>query len=215
MAEILNVNPVSPEPERIARAAAVILQGGVVAIPTDTVYGLAADPFNADAVEKVFAAKGRAADAPILLLVDSVTMAVTLAANLPQSFLPLAERFWPGPLTIVVEASPRIPPVVTANSGRIGLRLPDAAIPRALIRELGGPITATSANRSGEPESRRAEDVQASLGTHLSLILDGGPSGARPPSSVVSLSGTSWELIREGAVARAELERFVAAKKKA
>jgi len=209
VAEILKVSLESPEPDRIARAAAMIQQGKVIAIPTDTFYGLAADALNPVAVDQVFAVKGRPADAPVLLLVDSVEMAVELSGDLPSSFLPLARRFWPGPLTIVVEASRRIPPIVTANTGRVGMRLPRAELPRALVRAVGGPITATSANRSGERESRSAAEVEAALGRLLPLILDGGPSGAGLPSTVVSLLGNNWELIREGAIRRAELEDFL------
>ena len=208
MAVILLVNPLSPEPERIAQAAERIRQGAVVAIPTDTVYGLAADPFNASAVEKVFSLKGRAKSAPLLLLVSSVEMAAGLSSNPPPEFYRLAERFWPGPLTIVLEASPRIPAPVTAHTGYVGLRFPAAAVPCALIEQVGGAITATSANLSGEKECRSAAEVEASLGQRLSLILDGGPSPATVPSTVVRLAGSSWEIVREGAVLRAVLTEF-------
>jgi tRNA threonylcarbamoyl adenosine modification protein (Sua5/YciO/YrdC/YwlC family) len=208
MAVILPVNPLSPEPERIAQAAERIRQGAVVAIPTDTVYGLAADPFNASAVEEVFSLKGRSKSAPLLLLVSSVGMAAGLSSNPPPGFHRLAERFWPGPLTIVLEASPRIPAPVTAHTGNVGLRFPTAAIPCALIEQVGGPITATSANLSGGRECRSAAAVEASLGQRLSLILDGGPSPDAVPSTVVRLAGSSWEIVREGAVSRAALTEF-------
>ena len=210
VAEILKINPVSPEPEPIARAAGLIQQGGVVAIPTDTVYGLAADPFNNAAVERLFAIKGRPPDSPVLLLVDSMEMAAGLSKNLPASFHALAERYWPGPLTIVVEASERIPGIITANTGRVGIRHPAAAIPQALVRAVGGPITGTSANHSGQPECRSAREVESSLGQVVPLILDGGPSGDEFLSTVIRLKGESWELIREGAIRRAELEIFFA-----
>ena len=208
MAEILSVDPVAPQPEPIARAAAGIRSGEVVAIPTDTVYGLAADPFNEQAVEKVFAAKGRPADAPILVLVDSVAMAASLALNLPPLFHRLAQRFWPGPLTIVVDGAANVPHIVTAHTGRLGIRWPRAAIASALVAALGGPITATSANLSGQPESRSAKEVAASISS-VSLILDGGPSLTARPSTVLSVSAKSWELIREGAIPRNELEEFL------
>ena len=208
MSEILSVDPTAPQPERLARAAALLRSGGLVAISTDTVYGLAADPFNADAVEKIFAAKGRAPDAPVLLLVDSIEMAVSLSKNLPISFHPLVKRYWPGPLTIVVEASERIPAAVTANTGQVGLRLPAAAIPRALVSALGGPITGTSANRSGRPACRSAAEAESALGDVVLLILDGGPSPNAVPSTVVRLTRGPWEMIREGAIQRAELESF-------
>lgn len=208
MAEILQVNPDSPDSECIARAAFSIRAGHVVAIPTDTVYGLAADPFQTNAVERVFAAKGRPSDSPVLLLVDSMEMAVSLAKDLPESFPVLAKQFWPGPLTIVVEASEELPGVVTANTGRVGLRLPAAAIAQALLRAVGGPITGTSANRSGRPVCRSAAEVETSLGGVLPLILDGGPSTATIPSTVISLRKDSWQLLREGPITTAELESF-------
>ena len=210
MSEILKINPVSPETEPIARAAGLIQQGGVVAIPTDTVYGLAADPFNNAAVERLFAIKGRPPDSPVLLLVDSIEMAAGLSKNLPASFHVLAERYWPGPLTIVVEAAEQIPGIITANTGRVGMRHPAAAIPQALVRAVGGPITGSSANLSGHPECRSAREVEISLGQVVPLILDGGPSGDEFLSTVIRLKGESWELIREGAIRRAELEIFFA-----
>jgi tRNA threonylcarbamoyl adenosine modification protein (Sua5/YciO/YrdC/YwlC family) len=208
MAVILPVNALSPEPDRIAEAAERIRRGEVVAIPTDTVYGLAADPFNAAAVEEVFSLKGRSKSAPLLLLVNSVEMAAQLSRTLPPHFHRLAARFWPGPLTIVVDASPAIPLSVTAHTGRVGIRFPAAAIPCALIEQVRGPITATSANRSGEQECRSAAEVEAQLGQQLPLILDGGPSPAALPSTVLSLTESSWDVVREGAVSRAVLTEF-------
>ena len=208
VAEILNVDPITPQSERIARAAELIRQGQVIAIPTDTLYGLAGDPYQTAAVERLFNAKGRPPAAPVLLLVDSIEMAAGLSKNLPASFHALAERYWPGPLTIVVEATERIPAIVTANTGRVGMRLPAAAIPQALIGALGGPITGTSANRSGRSECRSSAEVEAALGDTLPLILDGGPSQETIPSTVISLRRESWELIREGAIRRTALEAF-------
>lgn len=208
VAEILNVDPITPQSERIARAAELIRQGQVIAIPTDTLYGLAADPFQAAAVERLFHAKGRPPAAPVLLLVDSIEMAAGLSKNLPASFHALARGYWPGPLTIVVEATERIPAIVTANAGRVGLRLPAAAIPQALIGALGGPITGSSANRSGRSACRNAVEVEAALGDTLPLILDGGPGQETIPSTVISLGSESWELIREGAIRRTALEAF-------
>jgi tRNA threonylcarbamoyl adenosine modification protein (Sua5/YciO/YrdC/YwlC family) len=208
VAELLKVNPAAPEPERIARAAALVRRGEVIAFPTDTLYGLAADPFNQGAVRHVFAIKDRPPDTPLLLLVDSVEMAERCAGRLPPLFNRLAARFWPGPLTLVVDASAQMPALVTANTGRVGLRLPAAAIPLALVRAVGGPVTATSANRSGMPACRSVADVQAALGDRLPLILDGGPSPRAQPSTVVGIRGSSWAMIREGAIPAAELASF-------
>jgi L-threonylcarbamoyladenylate synthase len=208
VAEVLKVDADSPEPDRIGRAAELIRRGEVVAIPTDTLYGLAADPFQTAAVERVFAVKRRAPEEPLLLLVDSAAMAERLAARLPASFRALAQRYWPGPLTIVVDASPEIPAVVTANTGRVGMRLPAAAIPRALAAAVGGAITGTSANRSGSPACGSAAEAESALGEDVPLILDGGASHSVVPSTVIGLRGDSWEMIREGVIRRAELKSF-------
>ncbi|OFW10546.1 MAG: threonylcarbamoyl-AMP synthase [Acidobacteria bacterium RIFCSPLOWO2_12_FULL_59_11] len=205
MAEIVKIDPRSPDLPCLRRAAELLRQGEVIAIPTDTFYGLAANPFDLTAVEKVFSLKGRVKASPLLLLVDSVEMAAELSQDLPPLFFPLAERFWPGLLTIIVEASPKIPPPVTAHTGRIGLRLPAAAIPVMLVREAGFPVTGTSANLSGGPACSTAEEVQRCLGERLPLILDGGTSRLTKPSTVLSLRADSWEMLREGAVPPAEI----------
>lgn len=205
MAEIVQVNPERPEPAAMARAASRIRMGEVIAIPTDTFYGLAANPFDRAAVERVFAIKGRAETMPLLLLLDSVERARELAKELPPSFYRLAERFWPGPLTIVVAASAKVPARVTGETGQIGLRLPAAAIPRELVKQAGVPVTGTSANRTGETECSSALEVERSLGESLALILDGGVSRAIRPSTVVSVRADSWEVLREGAIAAKEI----------
>ncbi|MBI3894770.1 MAG: threonylcarbamoyl-AMP synthase [Acidobacteria bacterium] len=209
MAEIVTIDPRSPDIACLRRAAALLRQGEVVAIPTDTFYGLAANPFDLAAVENVFSLKGRAKAAPLLLLVESVEMATALSRNLPLRFFSLAEHFWPGPLTIVVEASPKIPPSVTAHTGRIGLRLPAASIPVALIRETGFAITGTSANLSGNSESSTAGEVERCFGERLTLILDGGTSRHVKPSTVLSLTMNSWEILREGAIPQTELTKVL------
>lgn len=205
MAEIVQVNPERPESALIARAAGRIRNGEVLAIPTDTFYGLAANPFDRAAVERVFAIKGRAETLPLLLLIDSVEMARELAKELPPPFYRLAERFWPGPLTMVVEASAKVPARVTGETGRIGLRLPAAAIPRELVKQAGIPVTGTSANRTGETECSSAQEVERSLGESVPLILDGGVSQAIRPSTVVRVQADFWEVLREGAIAAEEI----------
>ncbi|HWP84230.1 MAG TPA: L-threonylcarbamoyladenylate synthase [Terriglobia bacterium] len=211
MAQILQVDPVAPQPERIALAADCLRRGEVIGIPTDTLYGLAADPFQPAAVERIFAVKGRSPDAPVLLLVDSLEMAGSVAKHLPEAFHLLARRYWPGPLTVVVEAVERLPAIVTGGTGRVGLRLPAAAIPRELSRAFGGPITGTSANRSGQPPCQSAPELEACLGRELPLILDAGPSPSAVPSTVVGVWEKSWHLIREGAIRENELEDFLSA----
>ena len=210
MTRLLKVNTRLPEPEAIAQAAELLRRGEVVAIPTDTFYGLAANPFDEQAAEKVFAIKGRPKNNPLLLLVDSIEMATDLAAELPAQFGRLAERFWPGPLTMVVKATSKLPAEITANTGTIGLRLPSAPVAVALVSAAGFPITATSANRTGEPDAATAAQVEHSLGERLVLILDGGPSQAAKPSTVVRLTGPEYEVLREGAISRHEIADFLA-----
>jgi L-threonylcarbamoyladenylate synthase len=209
MAEIIKVDYFSPQPLPIACAAEVLKRSEVVAIPTDTFYGLAANPFDVAAVNKVFAIKGRPAGNPLLLLIDSVEMAQALSTSLPPLFHALAKRFWPGPLTMVVEASPVLPPAVTGDTGTIGLRLPRAEVPVALVRKAGFPITATSANRTGEPPCFSAQEVERTLGEQLKLIVDAGPGHSNQPSTVIRVSGSRWEVLREGTVPAAEIAAFV------
>lgn len=209
MAEILVVDRERPQPERIARAAQLIRAGELVGIPTDTVYGVACDAWNAAAAEKVFAVKQRAATAPLLILVNSLEMAHACMGAPSTMFDTLARRFWPGPLTIVVEAASRIPPQVTAGTSTVGIRYPDSPIVLALIAALGGPITATSANLSGHPECRSAAAVNDSLGAGLALVLDGGPSGEAEPSTLVSVVDGVVKLLRQGAVSRKAISDFL------
>lgn len=211
MAEIVQVNRGNPEPEVIARAAELIRKGEVVAIPTDTFYGLAANPFDAGAVERIFAIKGRARNMPLLLLLDSVEMARELAANLPEEFEQLAKRFWPGPLTIVVEASAKAPGAVTGGTGRIGLRVPQAAIVTAIVKQTGVPIIGTSANRTGARECATAQEVEQQIGAAVALILDGGASGTTRASTVIDVRPECWKVLREGEIEAREIEKVLGA----
>ena len=208
-AEVLKVSATAPEPHAIQYAASFIKRGGVVAIPTDTYYGLSADPFNLAAIERVFQIKGRAETKALPILVSSIEQATTLARDLPNSFLELAHRFWPGALTIVVEATHRLPLKVTGNSGRVALRWPNSAVAGALIESVGGPITGTSANLSGFPSSTNAVQLAKQLGDRLPLILDGGDTGATLASTIVALRGIEWSIIREGAVPEGEIRKAI------
>jgi L-threonylcarbamoyladenylate synthase len=209
MAEIIQVDSLHPQADRIARAAAVLRAGELVGLPTDTVYGVASDAYNGAAAEKVFAAKQRTATAPLLILVDSLEMAQACMAGSSELFAQLTARFWPGPLTIVVPASERIPAQVTAGTATVGIRFPRAPIALALIAASGGPITASSANLSGQPECRSAEDVNRSIGTGLPLILDGGPSGDGAASTVVSVLEGRVKMLRKGAISEKAISDFL------
>ena len=186
-------------------AAGFIKRGEVVGIPTDTFYGLSADPFNLAAIEAVFQAKGRPETKALPILVSSIEQAVTMMREVPDIFLLLAHKFWPGALTLVVEATHRLPLKVTGNSGRVALRWANSPIPTAIIEAAGGPITGTSANLSGFPSCTNAAQIVKQLGNRLPLILDAGDTGAVMASTIVRIDGDHWTLAREGALPEDEI----------
>jgi len=178
--------------------------GGVIAFPTDTAYGLGADPFNEGAVRRIFEMKGRAETKPILVLVDSIAMANSIA-RLSDTALALAERFWPGPLTMVLPARASVSATVTAGSETIGVRWANNVFTQRLLEAFGRPITATSANRSGLPSAVTAEEVRVQLGDSLEMLVDGGELPAREGSTLLDVTRIPVRLLREGPIAEAEL----------
>ncbi len=209
--EIIRINSETPEPSLVAYAAEQIRHGQVLGMPTDTFYGLGADPFNLRAVDRVYEIKSRSRHKPLSLLIDSVDQAEELARPLPEQFYELARRFWPGPLTIIVRAASRLPLKVTANTGNVALRIPSATIPRAVIRTATVPVTATSANLSGASECTTAEAVRDQLKDRIPIIIDGGPSPRSVASTIVDLTdaGGRWRLLREGAIPRQEIAEIL------
>ncbi len=205
--EIIKINQEKPEPSLITYAAEQIRSGQVLGMPTDTFYGLAADPFNLRAVDRVYEIKSRSRHKPLSLLLDTMDQAEELARPLPEPFYELARRFWPGPLTIIVRAASRLPLKVTANTGNVALRVPAATIPRAVIRIAGVPVTATSANLSGASECTTAEAVRDQLKDRIPIIIDGGTSPRSVASTIVDLTdaGGRWRLLREGAIPRQQI----------
>lgn len=205
-AEILKISSSEPETRLVSYVAQQIRAGKAIGMPTDTFYGLAVDPFNLRAVDGVYEIKSRSRHKPLSLLIESVDQAEELTRPLPSEFYALARRFWPGPLTVIVRAAPRLPLKVTANTGNVALRVPAAPIPLAVIRESGIPITATSANVSGESECTTAAAVQEQLGERIPLIVDGGESPRSVASTIVDLTGSDgWRVLREGAVPNQEI----------
>jgi L-threonylcarbamoyladenylate synthase len=188
--EVLKISPKAPESDVVDYAAGFIRRGEVVGVPTDTFYGLSADPFNLAAIEAVFQAKGRPETKALPILVSSIEQAVTLMREVPDIFLLLAHKFWPGALTLVVEATHRNSP-----------------IPTAIISAAGGPITGTSANLSGFPSCTNAAEIVKQLGTRLPLILDAGDTGAVLASTIVRIDGDHWTLAREGALPEADIQK--------
>lgn len=210
--EMVKINSEKPEPSLIRYAADQIRSGEVLGMPTDTFYGLAADPFNLRAVERVYEIKSRSRHKPLSLLIEDVEQAEELAKPLPQEFRALAKKFWPGPLTIIVKAASRLPLKVTANTGNVALRIPNAAIPLAVVQAAGIPITATSANLSGESECTTAMAVRDQLGMRIAIILDGGTSPREVASTIVDLTDEEarWKILREGAISSQDISEFFA-----
>src|SRR5207248_5178330 len=202
----------TPEPSLIRYAADQIRAGEILGMPTDTFYGLAADPFNLRAVDRVYEIKTRSRHKPLSLLIESVEQAEELARPLPPEFYALARRFWPGPLTIIVRAASKLPLKVTANTGNVALRIPSAKIPLAVIQAAGIPITATSANLSGASECTTAEQVRDQLQDRIGIIVDGGTSPRDVASTIVDLTDPEarWKVIREGAIPSQEISEFFA-----
>ncbi len=207
LAEILHIHPDEPEPALVERVARALDAGEVVALPTDTFYGLAVDPVNLRAVDRIYEIKERSRHKPLSLLISDVHEAYALARSCGNSFDRLAERFWPGPLTIIVKAGSKLPLRVTANTGNVALRVPEAPIARAVVAKLGLPITATSANLHGLPECTWANCVREQLGDQIPLIVDGGPTVRAVATTIVDLSGEdgAWSILREGAIPTYEI----------
>ena len=197
---ILRVDPEQPALEVIERAADAIKRGELVAFPTETVYGLAADAFNKKAVARVFEVKGRPANNPLPVQVASLDDVRRLAAENPDVAVRLMERHFPGPLTIVFRASDKVSEMITAGTGKVGIRMPDHPVALALIRAAGTPIVAPSANTSGEPPPTTADEVLAYLDGRIEMILDAGPTQLKISSTVVDVTESPPRILREGSI---------------
>jgi L-threonylcarbamoyladenylate synthase len=194
------VSPSRPEPDRLQTAVDVIRRGGLVAYPTDTLYGLAADPKNQSAVDAIFRVKGRRAGEALPLIAASLEQVEREVGRLGETTRRLAERFWPGPLTLIIDTWAGIVPAVHAGTGTVAVRVPDHAIARALADAFSAPVTSTSANRSGEPAVDTADEVLQSIGERLDLVIDGGRTPGGPPSTIVDVRSAEIRIIRAGAV---------------
>ncbi len=192
---------VSQNAESLSQAAEVIDRGGVIAFRTDTFYGLGADPFQQKAVQKIKEFKGREDHKPILVLISDEGQLQRLISPVSDVFISAADRFWPGPLTIIGPAQAAVPTEITAGTKTVGVRLPDDDKVRSLVRKCGGILTATSANPSAAPPARTAAEVHGYFGDRIDLIIDGGPAKTDQPSTVIDISGSDIELIREGVIA--------------
>ena len=202
--DLIEIDPEQPAPEAIERAAMHLRRGDVVAIPTEALYMLVADPLNLNAVGRVFTAKGREIHRSLPLLISGVFMAESMAKELSTRFHLLARHFWPGPLTIIVPASANVPLKVTGNTGRLAIRQSRSRVAQALLDWLDQPLIATSANISGQPTCRSGIEVFGTMDGRVDLVLDGGActgSGA----TTVDITEPYWKVIREGSVSEKEI----------
>jgi L-threonylcarbamoyladenylate synthase len=206
---VLPTDPVHPDRDTMREAAATLRAGGLVAFPTETVYGLGANALDADAVRRVFDAKGRPPVNPLIVHVTGETMVRGLVADWPAAARTLANRFWPGPLTLVLPKGSAVPDVVTAGGSTVAVRAPGYPVALELIREADIPLAAPSANRSGQLSPTRAEHVLAGLDGRIDLILDGGPTPNGIESTVIDLSASRPRLLRPGPIGIGELEAVV------
>jgi L-threonylcarbamoyladenylate synthase len=206
---VLPVNPASPRADKLAEAVEVLAAGGVVALPTETFYGLAADAFNPEALRRVNELKRKTESDPILLLLGDRQQAAQVSESVPELFERLAARFWPGPLTLVVPATARVPAEVTGGGGTVAVRVPGLALPRRLAAALGRPISGVSANRTQQVPCRTAGEVALALADGPSMILDGGPAQGGAPSTILDLCGSPLRLIREGLLPLSALRPFL------
>jgi L-threonylcarbamoyladenylate synthase len=190
-------------------ASAAIINGSVISLPTDTFYALAADPFNLRAVEQIFQIKGRQDWKPLLLLIDSIDQAETIAQNIPDVFYEIAEEFWPGPLTLILPAANQVPLKITGGTGTVGMRIPNFALARLLVQAIDIPVVGTSANLSAHPACASADEVLRQLGGKIELVLDSGKLNSTAPSTILDLTKEPARLIREGAIPARALEKYL------
>jgi L-threonylcarbamoyladenylate synthase len=203
------VDPEAPQRDAIEEAATWIRNGGVVAIPTDTLYGLAADPFSAGAIARVFAVKGRDAERALPLIAADAAQVATHLGRVPPAGQRLAERYWPGPLTLLVPAPRAIVKDVHGGTGKVGVRVPRDAVACAICRAVGAPITATSANLSGAPATADPDEVERTLGRRIDLLIDTGRTPGGPPSTIVDAAVTPPALVRAGAIEWDEIQAWL------
>lgn len=207
--KVLRVDPTHPDPAVIAQAARILREGGLVAFPTETVYGLGAHALDPRAVRGIFAAKGRPADNPLIVHVSRPEQAFALAENPPEVAERLAARFWPGPLTLVMAAAPCVPKETTGGLDTVALRVPDHPVALALLEAADLPVAAPSANLSGRPSPTRAEHVLSDLSGRIDAVLDGGPTGVGVESTVLDVTVDPPVILRPGGISRERLEEVI------
>ena len=195
--------------DELEKAVRILKEGGVAAIPTDTLYGLAADALNADAIERVFAIKERPEGMALPVLLADLEQLSAVGRDLPESVCLLGGRYWPGPLTLIVRRAEGLPARLTAGQETVAVRVPDHQVPRELARRLGRPVTGTSANISGAEDPQSLEELRRQVGGRVDCVLSVGPLPAGTASTIVDITGATPKLIREGAIPFAEIATFL------
>ncbi len=211
MTVTLKLDPDDPQTEVIGQAASIIQRGGLVAFPTETVYGLGADALNAEAINRLFEAKGRPADNPLIVHVDGREMLSHVAEDVSEQAHRLMEKFWPGPLTLVLGRRREVPAIVSADLATIAVRMPQNKIALELIRTSKVPIAAPSANLSGRPSPTRAEHVLSDLGERVDMILDGGETRIGIESTVLDMTGAMPLILRKGWITEEQISEAIGA----
>jgi L-threonylcarbamoyladenylate synthase len=204
------LNPIPVNAQTLAQAAKILKQGGLVAFPTETVYGLGADASNPAAVAKIFAAKGRPADHPVIVHLAETAQIYDWAADVPESALQLAQAFWPGPLTMILHKKPAVPLVVTGGQNTVGLRVPSNPAALQLLAAFGGGVAAPSANRFGRISPTTARHVAEELDGLVDCILDGGPCTVGVESTIIDLSAGQPAILRPGRISHSQLKAVLA-----
>ncbi|MEX0861515.1 L-threonylcarbamoyladenylate synthase [Nitrosopumilus sp.] len=207
--EILKINPKNPQLSKIRQAAKVIKSGNLVAFPTETVYGLGANALDSRSVKKIFVAKGRPSDNPLIVHISDISDLKMLVDHIPNTAHKLIAKFWPGPLTLVLKKSKIVPKITTGGINTVAIRMPENKIAQALIRETGVPIAAPSANISGRPSPTIAKHVFDDLGGKINMILDGGKTKIGIESTVIDLSRKHPSLLRPGGISLEQLQSLI------
>lgn len=212
MPEILKADENISEETVLCRAAEILVQGGVIAYPTETFYGLGADATNEKAIQKIYDLKGRNFNNPISVIIDKEENLYPLADEVPAAALMLMKTFWPGPLTIVFKASGKISSLLTAQTGKIGIRISSHAGATVIAQKLGHPLTATSANLSGTPECSTAFEVANQIGNKIDAIVDLGQTPGGKGSTIIDVTVNPPQILREGVIRRINIQKHITIK---
>ena len=203
--KIIKIDPDTPSHSRIEQAAEFLRSGGVIGYPTETVYGLGCNVYDADAVDRIFKLKHRERRKALILIAGDIMQIGDMVEEIPESAERLIANFWPGPLTLIFKASPQIKQIGIGTSKTVAIRIPDSTICQELIKETGFPLVSTSANRSGKPATTTAQQVVDVFGPELDLVIDGGPTRGSTPSTLVDITQTPARIVRQGAISNLEI----------